>query len=246
MKKNIKYYFKVVGFLFLMKFIFCPQMLAQAEYRENIPYEIAPIKAPFFMPQLQRPNFPDRSFNIRDFGAVEMGSDRNIKCTDAIHRAIETAANQGGGKVIIPKGNWYTGPIHLQSNINLHVADGATVYFSEDKEDYLPVVRQRHEGVEAYNYSPLIYAFRVKNVALTGKGILDGLGQHWWDTRKTQPRAIATQVPLSKRSFGKGAGVEGMRPNFAVFYECEDVLVEDVTFNDGPMWNVHLIYTQRA
>jgi polygalacturonase len=210
----------------------------------DVPHEIAPIVAPFEMPQLDRPTFPDRDYNIRDFGATP-GSD----ITDATHRAIEAANTAGGGRVIIPAGEWQARPIHLESNVNLHVAEGAVVRFSTSREDYLPVVRQRHEGVEAMNYSPMIYAYGLRNVALTGKGTLDAQGAHWWAWYReygAPPRAIATQVPLSRRDWGKGAGHEGMRPNFVVFLECENVLVEGITLDDSPMWNVHLIYVENA
>lgn len=212
------------------------------------PYEIAPTNAPFDMPVLDRPEFKDQTFDIRDYGAVPMDEDDAFKNTDAIYRAIQAASEAGGGRVLIPKGKWLTGPIHLESNINLHLADGAEVLFSEDKEDYLPVVHQRHEGVEAYNYSPMIYAYKVKNVAITGKGVLNAQGDHWWEwfeEHGAPPRAAATKVPLSQRDFGKGAGMEGMRPSFVVFWKSEDILVEDITLNDSPMWNVHLIYSQR-
>lgn len=219
---------------------------AQNAIFTSIPDSIEPIDAPFKMEQLSRPVFHPDTFNIRDFGAAEIGPFKWNKCTDEIREAIQTAYLSGGGTVLIPKGIWLTGPIHLKSNINLHLEEGAVVRFSQDKSDYLPVVLQRYEGVEAYNYSPLIYAFELRNVAITGKGIFDGQGEHWWRFAKTQPRAIATNVPLEKRDYGKGAGREGMRPNFAVFWKCTNVLVEGVTFVDGPMWNVHLVYTNRA
>lgn len=226
----------------------CASIEATAQ-SESVPYEIASIEAPFPMPQLERPQFPDRSFNIVDFGAQELTDDPENMITDAVHEAIEAAYKAGGGKVIIPEGEWLSAPIHLKSNINLHISEGATVYFSENRNDYLPVVHQRHEGVEAYNYSPLIYAYKVNNIAVTGKGVLDGQGKQWWDWYREYgppPRAQASKVPLSRRDFGKGSGMEGMRPNFIVFMHTEDALIEGITLNDGPMWNVHLIYTDRA
>ncbi|MCC5805210.1 MAG: glycoside hydrolase family 28 protein [Opitutales bacterium] len=215
----------------------------------DAPWEIALIEAPFPMPQLVRPVFPDRVFDIREFGARPRAEDGEHLNTDAIHRAIEAAHAAGGGRVLIPEGGWLTGPVHLKSNIDLHVAEGATLYFSENREHYLPVVIQRHEGVEALNYSPLIYSYRLTNVALTGKGHLDGQGEQWWAWYREYgppPRAVASKVPLSRRDFGKGSGMEGMRPNFVVFWECRDVLVEGVTLDDSPMWNVHLVYTENA
>lgn len=210
----------------------------------DVPAEIAYIDAPFAMPQLERPAIPARQFDITQYGA-EPGED----ITAAVHRTIEAAHAAGGGRVLVPAGTWLSGPIHLMSNIDFHVAEGATIRFSTDRNDYLPVVRQRHEGVEAYNYSPMIYAYGLKNVALTGRGTLDAQGEHWWTWYREHgppPRAIATQVPLSRRDFGKGSGMEGMRPNFVVFLECENVLVEGITLDDSPMWNVHLIYVNNA
>jgi polygalacturonase len=240
--------FTMLGLLPFFVITSCASTQATAQ-SDAVPYEIAPITAPFPMPQLQRPTFPDRTFDIRDFGATERTDDPSNMITDAVHAAIEAAVKSGGGKVLIPAGSWLSAPIHLKSNINLHIADGATVYFSENREDYLPVVRQRHEGVEALNYSPLIYASNVKNVAVTGKGEFNGQGQQWWDWYREYgppPRAQASKVPLSRRDFGKGSGMEGMRPNFLVFIDSEDILIEGITLTDGPMWNVHLIYTKRA
>lgn len=215
----------------------------------QVPEEIAPLAPPFSMPQLQRVTFPDRTFNLLDFGAVPYNPQHPVSNTEAFARAIETAAQNGGGTVLVPPGTWLTGPIHLKSNINLHVSEGATVLFSTNKAEYLPVVIQRHEGVEAYNYSPLIYAFEVENVAITGKGTLDAQGKHWWDWFERfgpPPRAIAAKVPLSRRKFGKGADMEGMRPNFIVFWKSSGILVEGIHLLNSPMWNVHLVYSQQA
>lgn len=216
-----------------------------------VPKEIAPVDPPFEMATIERPVFPDRTFDIREYGARPMESGNPFKNTGAIHRAIDAAWESGGGMVLIPAGDWLTGPIHLRSNINLHVSDGAVVHFSADKTDYLPVVRQRHEGVEAYNYSPMIYAFELDNVAVTGGGILDGHGDHWWEWAEAHAggygaRTVVTKVPLSRRQYGKGAGLEGMRPNFIIFWDSQDILVEGITLKDSPMWNVHLVYSRRA
>lgn len=215
------------------------------------PEAIAPIAAPFAMPQLKRPKFADEVFNIMDFGAQPMASSESESKlnTNAIHRAIHQAHRAGGGRVVIPQGRWLTGPIHLQSNINLHLEKGAQVYFSSDKKHYLPVVMQRHEGVEALNYSPLIYGYKLDNIAITGEGVFEGQGQHWWDWYKkhgTPPRAIAAKMPLSLRKFGKGAGMEGMRPSFLLVWKSSNILIEGVSFNESPFWNVHLVYSQNA
>jgi polygalacturonase len=210
------------------------------------PESISPLNAPFEMAELERPEIPNQVFDIRDYGAKTVTESPDFKNTDAIHRTIEAAESAGGGKILIPEGKWLTGPIHLKSNMNLYLAEGSEILFSKDKEDYLPVVRQRHEGVEAYNYSPMIYVFEATNVAITGTGLLNAQGDHWWEwfeEHGAPPRAIATKVPLSRRDFGKGSGMEGMRPSFVVFWKSENILVEDISLLDSPMWNIHLIYS---
>ena len=213
------------------------------------PIEIAPIKAPFEMPTLKRPSFPGVTFDIRDYGAVQCKweDDEKRKSTEAIAKAIAACHNAGGGKVLIPRGDWLTGAIHLKSNVNLHIAEGAVVHFSNDLEDYLPVVHVRCEGVEAYNYSPLIYAPHVENIAITGRGTLHGHGRWWWRWAKDNDRGDRveeTKVPLKERRYGKGGGREGMRPTFIVPWKARNILIEGITLRESPMWNVHPVYSE--
>ncbi len=223
--------------------------LADQKASSEVPVTIAPIKAPFEMPQLKRPSFPKRTFDIRDYGAVQCKweDDEKHKSTEAIHKAIIACHESGGGKVLIPKGDWLTGAIRLQSNVNLHVAEGAVVHFSNDPEDYLPVVHVRCEGVEAYNYSPLIYAPLVENIAITGRGTLHGHGRWWWRWAKNNDRGNrveASKVPLEERRYGKGGGREGMRPTFIVPWKAKNILIEGITLEESPMWNVHPVYSE--
>lgn len=135
----------------------------------NMPTEIAPIQAPFAMPQLVRPTFPDRTVNIAKKGAKLGKSSTNI-----IQKAIDDLSRKGGGTVIIPPGKWQTGRIILKSNINLHLEKGAELHFSGEIKDYLPVVLTRNEGVELYSLGAFIYANQADNIALTGEGKLFG------------------------------------------------------------------------
>lgn len=213
------------------------------------PVMIAPIKAPFEMPQLKRPSFPNRTFDIRDYGAVQCKWEDNEKrkSTEAIRKAIIACHEAGGGKVLVSKGEWLTGAIHLKSNVNLHIAEGAVVHFSNDLEDYLPVVHVRCEGVEAYNYSPLIYAPHVENIAITGRGTLHGHGRWWWSWARSNNRGNRieeTKVSLKERRYGKGGGREGMRPTFIVPWKAKNILIEGITLEESPMWNVHPVYSE--
>jgi len=206
---------------------------------------IAPIYAPFAMPQLVRPVFPARTFNIRDYGAVEGGV---VKNTDAFAKAIDACSKLGGGKVVVPAGRWLTGPIHLKSNIDLHLEEGAEVIFSDKFADYLPPVLVRDGGIEIYNYSPLIYARDCQNIAVTGPGLLTGNGNAWWawkNVPKGQSFQMAAEgVPVEKRVFGTPEA--GIRPSFVSFVNCKNVLLEGFTITSGPGWTIHPIYCENV
>ena len=94
-----------------------------------------------------------------------------------------------GGTVIVPRGEWKSGAIHLKSNVKLYLEEGCVIHFSSCMEDYLPPVFTRWEGVECYNYSPLIYAADCENVTICGTGVLDGAGSAWWHWKKLQQNA---------------------------------------------------------
>lgn len=203
--------------------------------------------------RIKEPVFPARDFSITGYGAVSGGK---VKCTDAFARAVAACTVAGGGRVVVPPGDWLTGPIHLKSNVNLHVAAGATIRFSTDPADYLPLVFTRWEGVELMNYSPLVYAFEEENVAITGRGTLDGQADdaHWWwwkglkeygwkqgrpnqiEPRKTLFQMGEDNVPVEKRLFGQGAY---LRPNFIEPYRCKNVLIEGITLRNAPFWEMH-------
>ncbi|HTZ21086.1 MAG TPA: glycosyl hydrolase family 28 protein [Opitutaceae bacterium] len=204
---------------------------------------IAPIQAPFAMPQLARPVFPDRVVDIRDHGAIEGGA---VKNTAAFAAAIKACADAGGGRVLVPAGKWLTGPIHLQSSIDLHLAQGAEVIFSDQFDDYLPNVLVRVGGIELYNYSPLVYAHGCENIAITGPGRLNGNAQAWWGWQKKETKAFFDQgargVPVEQRVFGTPEAA--IRPSFVSFIGCKNVLLEGFTIGGGPNWTIHPIYCE--
>ena len=202
--------------------------------------------SPYFeMPDLVVPEFPDAEFNIVDYGAVEGGTS---KVTAAIQKAIDACHEAGGGSVIIPEGEWLTGAIKMKSFVNLHVSKGAVVKFTQEFEDYLPVVFTRWEGMECYNYAAPIYGYGLRNIAITGEGLLDGQGDFWWDWKRTKQGATAKRlyqmivdgVPPTERILGTQE--DGMRPNFVQFIACQGILIENVTFKNGPMWTIHPVY----
>lgn len=117
----------------------------------------------------QRMCFSRTRFSIVDYGAVKGGETVN---TEAIAKAIAACNKAGGGRVVVPEGEWLTGPVHFKSNVNLHLEENAILRFTDNPSDYLPAVMTSWEGMECYNYSPLLYAMDCENIAITGKG-------HW-------------------------------------------------------------------
>ena len=202
------------------------------------------VKAPFEMPKIIIPIFPNRVFNIKDYGA-QIGD--KIKNTEAIKKAIDSCHRSGGGRVLIPKGEWLIGKVHLKSNVNLHLSESATLLFSDTPTDYLPAVKTTWEGMECYNYSPLIYAFECTNVAITGKGKLKAKMDIWkeWFTRpKSHMEALirlyhmaAKGIPVNKRQMvGENAN---FRPQFIQFNDCENILLQDISLENSPFWVIH-------
>ena len=209
---------------------------------------IEPIHAPFPMADLQRPQFPAATFDVRQYGAVADGKTKN---TDAFAKAIAAAVHAGGGRVVVPPGRWLTGPIHLESHVNLEVQAGAEILFSQQFADYLPPVFTRWEGMEVYNYSPLIYAHDCTDVAVTGGGKLDGQGSAWWPWKKKQQAAakrlyemVLAGTPVKDRVFGTEAAA--LRPSFIQTVGCKNVLIEGVTVTNGPMWTLHPVYSENV
>lgn len=226
-----------------------------AEAQTNDPW----AEADRIVARIVRPHFPARDFVLTDYGAIEGGKS---KCTDAFVKAIDACNKAGGGRVIVPQGVWLTGPIHLKSNVNLYVSRGATIRFSTDTTDYLPLVLTRWEGVECMNYSPLVYAFEAENIAVTGEGTLDGQASdnHWWPWKgradfggwksgtpcqnEARVKLFAmgdANTPVSERLFGEGSY---LRPNFFEPYRCKNVLLEGVTVRNAPFWEIHPVLCQ--
>ena len=134
----------------------------------------------FEMPIVAEPNIPDNTVFITDFGAVNDGQTINTK---AIANAIDEVSKKGGGKVVIPRGLWLTGPIILKSNINIHAEEGALVIFSPDKDLY-PLIETSFEGYNTVRCISPIYGKDLENIAFTGKGIFDGTGEAWRPVKK--------------------------------------------------------------
>jgi polygalacturonase len=197
---------------------------------------------------IEIPRFPARSVDITEYGAV---GDGHALCSDAIRKAMSACSAAGGGRVVVPKGRFLTGAIRLESNVNLHLEDDATLAFTDDAAQY-PIVFTRWEGVELMNVSPFIYAWETHDIAITGRGTLDGQANasRWWNWRLSGPgtpgrdraarnRLIDMQargVPVAERVFGPS---DCLRPNFIQPYRSRNILIDGPTIVNSPMWEIH-------
>ena len=195
------------------------------------------------------PTFPKRDVRITTHGAV---GDGRTDARPAVTRAIAECSVAGGGRVVIPAGDWMSnGPIHLKSNVALHLESGATVRFSADPAHYLPLVLTRWEGTECYNYSPLVYAYQATNVAITGSGTLDGNGKATFAGWRQRQEAYIDRlrqmgidgVPVHERVFGAG---HFLRPGTIQFFGCTNVLVEGISIVDMPFWGIHPVFCENV
>jgi len=212
---------------------------------DAVPITKIKVKAPFGAVPIKVPDFSKaKKIDITDFGAVKGNKE---KISEAIAQAIAEANKMGGGRVVIPAGEWLTGKVHLKSNVNLHLEKGAVLLFSEDPADYLPAVHTTWEGMECYNYSPLIYAFECKNIAITGEGKLKAKLDVWkkWYAR---PQAHLEGLQRLYHAAAKGVPVEerqmvgadaNFRPQFIQFNRSENILLEGISIEDSPFWTIH-------
>jgi polygalacturonase len=231
------------------------------KYTANLPFKIGTIEAPLFR---------DKSYNIKDYGAV---SDANTLNTDAINNAIKKCSDEGGGTVIIPAGLWVTGPITLKSNVNLRADRGALIVFSKDHQNY-PIVKL---PVKGYSVASPILGVSLENIALTGEGIYDGSGETWRPVKKSKVTSSqwsnlnksggyvdnSTWYP-SKESFDGLQNIkklksnksltendfipyrESMRPYMTLLINCKNVLIDGITIQNSPMFALQPLQCQNV
>jgi polygalacturonase/lysophospholipase L1-like esterase len=204
------------------------------------------LKAPFELPAIKLPDFSKcQKLNITDFGAIKGDKE---KTSAAIAKAIDKANAMGGGVVVIPEGEWLTKTIHFKSNVALHLDKGAVLLFSDDPTDYLPAVRSSWEGLECYNYSPLIYALECANIAITGEGEIKAKMDVWekWFARPSAHMESVKRLynwawnykPVAERQMVNDTS--HLRPHFIQFNRSENILLEGIHITNSPFWTIHL------
>lgn len=155
--------------------------------------------------------------DARKYGAK---GDGLTKDTHALQSAIDDCAQRGGGTVLLAGGTFLSGPIVLRSHIHVEIESGATLLGSSDHDDYPPMTVLRDQGRQS-----LISATNAEDLTLSGGGVIDGAGQSWWD-----------EVRGQKDHGVMGAGV--FRPRLMVFDHCRHILIENVTVQNSPSWQI--------
>lgn len=191
-------------------------------------------------------------YNVLEYGGSNDSTGLN---TEAIAKAIDAAADKGGGTVYFPAGKYITGPIHFKSNITLFIDAGAELHFSDDFDHYLPMVESRWEGTEVTNFSPLIYGTDLENIAIVGRGLIDGHGKKWWGysevTIRQQKEGEETKWQKEFKRLNKDVLAPDLpgwvergflRPPFIQFLRCENVQIKDIKIQNSPFWTVNPQY----
>ena len=215
-----------------------------ATFYENTPVELKQVAVPVI---------PDTRVNITDYGAVGDGA---TLCTEAFAKAIADLKAKGGGHLDVPAGVWFTGPIALEDNIDLHVKHGAIILFSPDKNLYVSI----KDGEKQKRCVPAISANNKKNISITGHGIIDGNGKYWRPVKRskvsdvewkaflkmggtvTEKGDIWYPYPLNigyKEAATDARSSEALREDVIRFTKCENVMFRNVTIQNSPRFHVH-------
>lgn len=195
----------------------------------RMPVEIVPVKAPFKMPVFKRPVFPVLTVTV-------------VQGT-RIQAAIDNVFKRGGGTVHVPAGKWPTGRIILKSNVNLHLEEGAELWFSGEVEDYQPAVFTRNEGIEMMSLGACIYANGQENIAITGKGKLIGPAADCPIRKRVMrddviEKMIPYDKPVAERVYAGDNGVDIFLPMFIALINCKNVFIEGISLENTPYWNI--------
>ena len=250
----IKRFFQIMMLCVLTPLLAAAQQWDEAQYRQ-------------IEQSIRTPQFADKAYVITKYGAKT--NNTAAKNQKAIQKAIDLCSKKGGGRVVIPAGQKFlTGAIQLKSGVNLEVQEGAVLEFAFQPELY-PIVETSWEGLECFNLSPCVYAFKAKDIAITGKGTIDGGGSNdtWWPwngnphfgwkegtiSQRGGSRARLLKdgedgIPMYNEKGERSpervfTAKDGLRPQLVSFNKCEGILLEDVTLLRSPFWVIHPLHS---
>jgi polygalacturonase len=224
------------------------------------------LKIPFKMPEVQLPKFKTDTLNIVDFGAVP---NTEQLCTNAINTAIEKCSKSGGGVVVIPAGLWTTGPIKLKSNVNLHTQNGAFISFTSDLKQYkliesyfegskvircespimgvgLENIAITGQGIFDGNgavWRPVKMGKMTSNQwneLVNSGGVLSKDGKIWYPSQGAYiGNEERNKLPSKPTIENMEPYKQALRPVMVSLVNCKKLLLDGVTFQNSPAWNVN-------
>ncbi|MEM6524278.1 MAG: glycoside hydrolase family 28 protein [Bacteroidota bacterium] len=182
-------------------------------------------------------------YSVRSYGAI---GDAKTLATESIQRAIDECAKNGGGKVIVPPGDYLTGPLFLKSDITFEVFPGATLIF-DDNIEANPIIDGRWEGIERKVYASLFTGHDLRNITITGRGTIEGQGKKWWEASE-ETKKIRKKNGIREREPDNppGSPLKVPRPRLINLYNCTNVLISELTFLNSPAWTIHPVYCQNV
>ncbi len=229
---------KRFSILMLMLAVCCPGLLAQTT--------ITAPEAPFEFAPLVMHIFPEKDFPITKYGAKANDAEATGK---AFRKAMKACNQAGGGRVVVPAGEWLTGPVHFMTGCLLYLEEGAKLVFKDDPALYLPAVKTSWEGNECMNYSPLIYAYECENVGIAGSGTIAPMMDFWRTWFNASPShteatrrlyaMTSTNIPVEDRRMEREGA--NMRPQLIQFNRCTNVRLEDFSIRESPFWTIHVL-----
>jgi len=220
-------------------------LLSVSSFAQNTIFPADSVSA--IIKRIQLPKIPDFKISVIKTGAR---GDSISNDKPAFDKAMAQCKKNKGGTIVVPKGTYtLNGPIHFVSHVNLLLEKGAKIRFSDNPNYYLPMVLTSWEGTMLFNYSPLIYANNCTDIAITGQGTIDGEGGKVWNSykvkegpdKKLSREMNHTATPVKDRKFGNG---HFLRPQLIQFFDCRNILIENVTVEDSPFWCIHLLKSE--
>ncbi|WP_395945015.1 glycoside hydrolase family 28 protein [Brevundimonas sp.] len=176
----------------------------------------------------------DRIFDAADYGAVGDGAAIN---TRPIQAAIDAAAAQGGGTVVLKPGLYLSGSLFVKSGVTLMIGRGATLRGVQDVAAY-PMVRTRVAGIEMDWPAGLLNIYQQTDARITGEGLVDGDGKVFWDSYWAMRR------DYDPRDLRWAADYDCRRPRLIHVYDSQQVEVSGLNLARSGFWTVHICYSR--
>lgn len=236
-------FWTVIGLSYLLLGLVACQENASSEQEtvEEKSELVQHLESIFYAPDFAA--IPEKIFQAVDYGANGDGRTLN---TEAIQKAIDAAAEAGGGQVVFKEGTYLSGALFLKSNVELHLDEGVIIQAIQD-DQHFPDKWTRVAGIEMDWPAALINIYEQENVRITGKGVIDGNGKYWWDKFwGDPPRSGGMWVDYTERDIRWAVDYDCKRVRPVVVYKSKEVLLQDFTVKRAGFWTISLTFSNQV